>query len=72
MLGMDKDGQFYQYCPLHLSILSFSLLIHTFLELNVERRRKRKAIRKLNGIDDDSASAIDDPLIVLLMDKENR
>lgn len=38
----------------------------------MERRRKRKATKKTNGVDDVMEIAISDPLIELLIDKENR
>ena len=51
--------------------LAIIILIYV-LELNMERRRKRKASKKLNGMDDMADMEITDPLIELLIDKENR
>ncbi|CAI4227361.1 unnamed protein product [Auanema sp. JU1783] len=41
-------------------------------ELNIERRRKRKANKRQASNEEDSEHYVDDPLIALLMDKERR
>lgn len=73
---MDKDGQFldneYRELFYWSNIPAKTLKNDKIPELNMERRRKRKATKKTNGVDDVMEIAISDPLIELLIDKENR